>query len=98
MSQEANGQVCPICCEEVLPNSLHPRYACAACVRKAEDEEGRRLAFFNVKLTGGLVGIYYDTGEERKDRVCYIEGVKCIAEEGQFGGVMICAEDGDSNS
>ena len=55
----------------------------------AADENGRRLSFTNVALSGGFAALYGDTHEERASHVCYINGIKCWADEARFGGIVI---------
>jgi hypothetical protein len=45
--------------------------------------------FSNVSLSGGFVARYADTGEARESHVCFIDGVKCWADEARFGGIII---------
>jgi len=82
-------QYCPICLAEVTPSQRYPRYLCSDCDAKATDENGRLLVFSNVSLSGGFVARYADTGEERDSHICFIDGVKCRADEARFGGIII---------
>ena len=86
---ESRLQFCPICSRRIPANPRYPRHVCSACAKRACDEEHRTLIFHNESLSGGLVVEYRDTGEERKSQVCFIDGVKCRAEEGHLGGVVI---------
>jgi hypothetical protein len=62
---------------------------------RAADEDGRSLSFSNVSLSGGFAALYRDTREERTSHICYIDGVKCRADEARSGGIVIeaCAEE-----
>lgn len=82
-------QTCPICATEVKINQRFPLYVCRDCGRKACDENGRRVSFGNIDFSGGLEGCYVDTSEDYNSEICYINGHKCIANEGKFGGVFI---------
>ena len=64
-------------------------YVCEACAARAQDESGRPLTFSNVSFSGGFAALYRDTHEERTDHICYIDGVKCWADESYFGGIVI---------
>lgn len=83
------AQYCPICKVEVSMNPRYPRYVCGACCRKAGDLAGNKLVFYNVDLSGGFVAKYVDNGDVYGSNVCYIDGVKCWADEARFGGIVI---------
>jgi hypothetical protein len=51
--------------------------------------DGRLLAFSNVDLSGGFIATFVDTGEEYESHECFVDGVKCHADEARFGGVVI---------
>ncbi|WP_293337254.1 hypothetical protein [Microcoleus sp. CAWBG58] len=40
-------------------------------------------------MDGGVEAVVVDTQEEYPSQLCYIEGVKCWAEEGRYGGIAI---------
>jgi hypothetical protein len=40
-------------------------------------------------MSGGFVAQYQDTGEERHSHVCFIDGIKCWADEARFGGIVV---------
>lgn len=56
---------------------------------RAQDEAGRALTFSNVSFSGGFAALYRDTHEESLDHICYIDGVKCYADESYLGGIVI---------
>ncbi len=91
----AEVQKCPICSTVVTFSARYPRYVCDGCFVKAVDEVGRSISFSNVSLSGGFAALYRDTNEERDSHVCYIDGIKCRADEAYFGGIVIEA-DGES--
>ncbi len=45
--------------------------------------------FSNESLSGGFIAKYADTGEGRDSHVCFIDGVKCWADEAHMGGIII---------
>ncbi len=57
------------------------------------DENGRPLDLFNPELLGGFTAAYRDTGERldtpRDQRACVIDGVRCVAREAHFGGIVV---------
>ena len=92
----AENQNCPICDSSVPVSERYPNYVCDKCYLRATDEEGRSLSFSNVSLSGGFAAIYRDTHEERDSHICYIDGIKCRADEARFGGIVI-RTGGDEN-
>lgn len=82
-------QRCPVCCSKVEKNDRYPRYVCQACASRVFSADGRRLAFSNAGLSGGLVARFVDTGEPYTGNECYIEGVPCRANEAHLGGIVI---------
>lgn len=89
MTNYANA--CPICARHQPPRAGHPRYLCAVCTRHTVDGEGRRIRFYNPITGGGVRGVYVDTGEVTPARLCFVQGIPCLADEVRFGGVIIQA-------
>lgn len=86
---EGGNQSCPICLLEVAPSPRYPRYVCANCAARAADENGRPLEFSNESFSGGFIARYADTGEGLDGHICFIDGVRCWADEARFGGIVI---------
>ena len=88
-------KTCPICGERMPASPRYPDQVCQACVRRACDEDGRPLRFYNVSLSGGFVARYVRSGRERHSHVCTIDGVRCRADEAHMGGIVVqvAAED-----
>jgi hypothetical protein len=82
-------QLCPIYKKSVEPSQRYPRYVCRECVRKACSQDGRPLEFNNLRLSGGFVAQFTDTGEIYSSHDCYIDGVKFYADYAHFGGIVI---------
>ena len=82
-------QQCPICSVEVHPSERYPRYVCMTCAVKAASADGRKLKFSNVDFTGGFMAHFADAGAEYPSHECFINGVKCHADEAKFGGIVI---------
>lgn len=89
-------QHCPLCRDDVQYSERYPKYVCSNCAEKITDADGRNVNFFNLDLYGGIGGEYVDTGEAYNKQVCYIDGVKCYAEEGRFGGIVVQVKSTDS--
>ncbi|MEO6862356.1 MAG: hypothetical protein ABI180_12630 [Microcoleus sp.] len=79
---------CPICSIPSRYWDRYPRLVCSTCRSKACDSQGRKVEFFN-DFNGGFLAFLADTQAEYPSHLCYIEGVKCWAEEGKFGGIAI---------
>jgi hypothetical protein len=84
-----NTQYCPICSKPVMPDPRYPRHVCGECADKACSKDGRALSFFNLSIGGGIGAVYDDTGEPYLSQDCYIDGVKCFADDARFGGIVI---------
>ena len=53
------------------------------------NSDGDELTFHNKDIFGGFFTKNKRTGETSEDHICYINGVKCWADEYRFGGVLI---------
>ena len=84
-----SDKACPICGERMRDDPRYPRQVCGTCVERACDEEGRPLRFYNTSLSGGFLARTLDTGEDRESHVCFIDGVRCWADEARIGGVAV---------
>lgn len=82
-------QKCPVCHARVERSLRYPHHVCENCCQRATDEVGRPLTFANVSFSGGFAALYRDTHEERDSHICYIDGVKCWADEAHMGGIVI---------
>ncbi len=83
-------QKCPICSAKVQFAERYPKYFCSTCVAKATDENNRQLKFYNETMMGsGFAAQYADTDEKGESHICYINGIKCRADEARFGGIVI---------
>lgn len=88
-------QKCPICLKAVRPNPRYPRYVCESCAARASSANGRKLEFYNsdpkaaVISLMGFHAIYADTGKKHASHECFIDGVRCHADEAHFGGIVI---------
>lgn len=80
---------CPVCKSSLPFNARYPNYVCKDCAAKATDANGRKLSFYNTSLGGGYMAIYPDTNESYEGHICYVDGVKCRADEARFGGIVI---------
>lgn len=87
---------CPIC-RAVLPIvPRYPQYVCEACASRATDADDRPLAFANVGFTGGYAAAYADTGAPYDSHACWIDGIRCYADEARFGGIVIQVDDAEN--
>jgi hypothetical protein len=80
---------CPICSAEVYHWERYPNQVCERCQSKTADAYGRRLKFSNESLSGGLQAFYLDNGAEYTRQICYIDSIKCFANEHRFGGIVV---------
>lgn len=80
---------CPICRSLVPFEARYPEKVCDSCVAKATDVTGNRVAFYNTSISGGIAGHFVDSDSDYGSFICYIGGIKCIADEHRFGGIVI---------
>lgn len=80
---------CPICDKKLKYSIRYPHYICSACKAKAVDENGNSLSFYNIDMGGGFFAEYTETNEKRNSHICFINRVKCIADEARFGGIVL---------
>ncbi len=69
---------------------------CAACVAKARDERDRPQRFANETFLGtGFVAEVLDNGtwRRREGGASFVDGVRCVAGEHRFGGIVVQAVD-----
>jgi hypothetical protein len=83
------NQYCPICSTPVMFDPRYPRHVCGDCANKTCSKDGRALSFYNLNGAGGYGTKYDDTGEEYFSNDCYIDGIKCFADDAHFGGIVI---------
>ncbi|MBD2036969.1 hypothetical protein H6F76_18335 [Leptolyngbya sp. FACHB-321] len=86
-------QPCPLCSTLIAHQERYPRAVCQNCVGKACDEQGRQLNFVNLSMSGGYGAVVAETGADYPSHLCYINGVKCWADEARFGGIVIQVQD-----
>ena len=88
--QPQKRQTCGICHLYVKPNERYPNYLCAKCISLATDKAGKPIEFYNITHDGkGCQGKYIETGKLYRTTICFIKGIKCLAEAAYFGGIVI---------
>ena len=61
----------------------------------ANKEQTIPIHFYNESFNGGLISVI--NGIQGKQRLCYINGKQCIADEARFGGIVIQCYTGNDN-
>ena len=82
-------QTCPLCNRPVARSERYPRYVCQTCAARATSRNGRPLAFYNEALSGGFVARYADDDTPYNSHECFIDGIRCHADEVPSGGIVI---------
>ena len=78
---------CPICEKNMLAFERYPKMICNECIELTVNKNGESIKFYNVDITGGFISIVNDIkGEEHE---CYINNLKCYADEARFGGIVV---------
>lgn len=90
------GNVCPICLARTPMSARYPGYICDPCTRRAVDDQGEPIGFFNVDLSGGLEARV--NGQRRATTRCFIDGRAVDVEEARFGGVVYTAAGAEDGS
>ncbi len=80
---------CPLCFRHIPFNPRYPRAVCPDCIHLACDGQGQPLDFFNEDAGGGFIAVYRHSGARYPDHICFIRGVRCRADEGRFGGIVV---------
>ena len=86
---------CPICGISGPPDPRYPRCICPECGHRATDENGRGLQFTNESVSGGFIATYRDTGEVRDNHICFVDGIRCWADEAHMGGIIVSIYDSE---
>jgi hypothetical protein len=89
---------CPVCGAEQPAVPRYEGYLCRACVARASTEDGRRLTLVNTSPSGGFAARYADSGELCEEvtltHVVHVDGVRCRAGEGRYGGIVVQPDPG----
>lgn len=91
MSIESKTTKCPFCLETIKEISRYRNYVCNNCINKALDANGNPVSYRNKNIYGGFVSMHniYGTIIKKEDRICFINGEKCLASEARFGGIVV---------
>lgn len=84
---------CPICSTNMRRLRRYPLAICSNCVSQddVKDVSGNHVEFINTSMWGGFASIHKIEGMilQKDEHICFVKGVKCYAEEGYFGGIII---------
>ena len=80
---------CSICGKAGEASPRYPRCICVECGQRAVDENGRQLKFSNVAVSSGFEARYKDTDEIRESHLCWVDGIRCFADEAHMGGIVV---------
>tara|TARA_Y100000816_G_C25987389_1_gene515726 strand:+ start:134 stop:439 length:306 start_codon:yes stop_codon:yes gene_type:complete len=90
---------CPICNKEEKVMLRYPNMVCSECISTgiwANKEQTTPIEFGNTSFSGGFMSII--NGIQGNQRICYINGKQCIADESRFGGIVVqCYNDDNKN-
>lgn len=84
---------CPLCGRPRPHSERYPLAVCSDCATLAKDQEGKALAFYNQDGSGGYMALVKESGERYNSHICFINGVRCYADEARFGGIVIQVAD-----
>ena len=78
---------CPICDKNMMYLERYPKMICQECIELTVNKNGESIKFYNIDHTGRFVSMVNDIkGEEHE---CYINNIKCRADEARFGGIVV---------
>lgn len=83
---------CPICENNMNYFARYPKAVCGDCVELTTDKTGNKVKFYNSDMLGSGFYSVHDIENKKikkEDHECYINNIKCYAEEGRFGGIII---------
>ncbi len=85
----AEETACPICGAGKLLVPRYPTQLCWPCVLEAVDEKGRPVRFYNTDFMGFGCERVDDEGKRVETGACLVRGVRCLAAEAYFGGIVV---------
>ena len=84
---------CPICANQYTRYERYPRSICGSCAQSViKDVDGHTVTFENIDWSGGFQSIHVGEGNQiikKEEHVCFVNGIKCWADEARFGGIVI---------
>ena len=80
---------CPICLIRQEPGCRYPNYVCSLCIRSYPpvDINGDLISFSNIDMHGGFCSTI--NGVDGEIHQCFINGIRCFAQEHRMGGIII---------
>ena len=78
---------CPLCKTDIIKSSRYPKRLCCECSEKTYTEKDEKIDFYNDGLEGGFYSLLNNVKGEIHE--CYVNNIKCYADEGRFGGIII---------
>ena len=84
---DKKSKKCPICKNDMLLFNRYPNRICNKCSELTVTEEKKNIYFGNIDIYGGFMSIV--DGNIGDIHECYVNDIKCYAEEGRFGGIII---------
>jgi hypothetical protein len=88
-SLPVNTSQCFICEKEIPFSARYPERLCENCMKKAVDQNGHRMSFYNGSMSGGFVSYNESTKVSGTEHTCYVNGYECYADEAYMGGIVI---------
>ncbi len=88
------SKVCK-CCNNVITfqSERYPRIVCSQCssLDNIIDSDGNKVYFENESIFGGFISVHDIDNMlvKKSDHICYINNIKCYADEARFGGIVI---------
>jgi hypothetical protein len=81
-----------VCKKQFINITRYSKIICEKCYDKdIYDKEGNLVKFYNEGIGGGFISEHIINNKRvvKKEHECYINGIKCYADEARFGGIVI---------
>jgi len=84
---ENKNKDCPICGTNMLNFARYPNSICSECCDQTVTEKNDKIEFYNDDHTGGFISVVNNVKGSIHE--CYVNNIKCYADEARFGGIVI---------
>jgi len=88
---ENKNKDCPICGDTMLKSERYPNSICSECCEQTVTQHSEKIEFYNIDHTGGFMSVVNNV--QGLIHECYVNNIKCYADEARFGGIVISVVD-----
>lgn len=76
----------------MVSSQRYPKALCNAHYEECLDAEGNKVTFCNIDFSGGFMSQHFVNDiliRTAEEKVCFVRGIKCVAQEARFGGIVL---------